>query len=239
MAESSGKVAVDMTGVRRCDTAGAYAVLHAVGGRQDVSVESRDNHKRLLSLKTNQRLLRHQGEQLREAVRAERLEQHLKKVHDKLRGSWTTVGIHQAILQFFRTVEGDLVALGHEAETANRMVAAIYRRHNEENPLNALDAPQFRVQRYLRDLAQLQEKADRFRLHLKTLLTELVSEPKGTAEWSAKLSVLKENVEHHIEEEEGELFTKAKRVLARDDAEAIAETIEAFKEEHTEMSAEG
>ena len=74
---------------------------------------------------------------------------------------------------------------------------------------------------------------------VKTLLTELVSEPKGTAEWSAKLSVLKENVEHHIEEEEGELFTKAKRVLARDDAEAIAETIEAFKEEHTEMSAEG
>lgn len=50
VAESSGKVAVDMTGVRRCDTAGAYAVLHAVGGRQDVSVESRDNHKRLLSL---------------------------------------------------------------------------------------------------------------------------------------------------------------------------------------------
>jgi len=130
------------------------------------------HHKRLLSLKTNQRLLRHQGEQLREAVRAERLEQHLKKVHDKLRGSWTTVGIHQAILQFFRTVEGDLVALDHEAETANRMVAAIYQRHNEENPLNALDAPQFRVQRYLRDLAKLQEKADRFRLHLKTLLTE-------------------------------------------------------------------
>ncbi|QIE85168.1 dynamin-like GTPase family protein [Pseudomonas nitroreducens] len=130
------------------------------------------HHKRLLSLKTNQRLLRHQGEQLRDAVRPERLEQHLKKVHEKLRSSWTTVGIHQAILQFFRTVETDLVGLMHEAETANRMVAAIYQRHNQENPLNALDAPQLRVQRYLRDLAKLQEKADRFRLHLKTLLTE-------------------------------------------------------------------
>lgn len=130
------------------------------------------HHKRLLNLKTNQRLLRHQGEQLRNAVLPERLELHLARVRDKLRGSWTTVGINQAILQFFRTVQGDLISLHHEAQTANRMVEAIYQRHNQENPLNALDAPQFRVERYLRELAKLQEQADRFRLHLKTLLTE-------------------------------------------------------------------
>lgn len=130
------------------------------------------HHKRLLNLKTNQRLLRHQGEQLRNAVLPERLELHLARVRDKLRGSWTTVGINQAILQFFRTVQGDLISLHHEAQTANRMVAAIYQRHNQENPLNALDAPQFRVERYLRELAKLQEQADRFRLQLKTLLTE-------------------------------------------------------------------
>ncbi|MCP8462921.1 dynamin-like GTPase family protein [Pseudomonas sp. ZM23] len=130
------------------------------------------HHKRLLNLKTNQRLLRHQGEQLRNAVLPERLELHLSRVRNKLRGSWTTVGINQAILQFFRTVQSDLISLHHEAQTANRMVDAIYKRHNQENPLNALDAPQFRVERYLRELAKLQEQADRFRLHLKTLLTE-------------------------------------------------------------------
>ncbi|MFV3304816.1 dynamin family protein [Pseudomonas sp. NY15181] len=130
------------------------------------------HHKRLLNLKTNQRLLRHQGEQLREALHPERLELHLKRVHHKLRGSWTTLGINQAILHFFHTVEDDLVGLHHEAEAANRMVAAIYLRHNQENPLNALDAPQFRVERYLNELAKLQAKADSFRLHLKTLLTE-------------------------------------------------------------------
>jgi len=67
---------------------------------------------------------------------------------------------------------------------------------------------------------------------VKTLLTELVSEPKDTAEWSAKLTVLNENVEHHIEEEEGPLFSKAKRALSREDAETIAETVMAFKEEN-------
>lgn len=74
---------------------------------------------------------------------------------------------------------------------------------------------------------------------VKTLLTELVSEPKGTDEWTAKLSVLKENVEHHIEEEEGELFAKAKRALPREEAESIGDSIMEYKEEHAEVETEG
>ena len=130
------------------------------------------HHRRLLSLKSNQRLLKRQGDLLRAAARPQRLEEHLHKVRRNLTGSWTTLGINQAILHFFRSVESDLHSLAHEAGMANRMVAAIYRRHNEENPLHGIDAPQFNVQRYLRELKQQQTKADQFRLHLKTLLTE-------------------------------------------------------------------
>lgn len=130
------------------------------------------HHKRLLGLKTNQRLLQRQGQLLRHAARAERLEQHLNEVRRNLTGSWTTLGINQAILHFFRAVEQDLHNLEHEAEMANKMVAAIYRRHNEESPLGGVDAPQFKIQRYLHELKKLQDKGDQFRLHLKTLLTE-------------------------------------------------------------------
>ncbi|WP_347914799.1 dynamin-like GTPase family protein [Pseudomonas aeruginosa] len=130
------------------------------------------HHRRLLNLKTNQRLLQHQGATLRETIRSERMEQHLQKVRRNLNGSLTTVGINQAILAFFRAVEHDLDNLEHEAGMANRMVAAIYRQHNEENPLYALDAPQLRVQRYQRELLQLKKKGDQFRLQLKTVLTE-------------------------------------------------------------------
>ncbi|MBS7664395.1 dynamin-like GTPase family protein [Pseudomonas lalucatii] len=130
------------------------------------------HHRRLLGLKTNQRLLKRQGELLRAALRPERLDAHLAKVRRNLTGSWTTLGINQAILHFFRSVQSDLHNLAHEAEMANRMVAAIYRRHNEENPLHGVDAPQFDLNRYQRELAQQQAKADQFRLHLKTLLTE-------------------------------------------------------------------
>ena len=130
------------------------------------------HHKRLLSLKTNQRLLYRQGQLLRHAVRPERLEEHLSEVRRNLTGSWTTLGINQAILHFFRAVEQDLHNLQHEADMANKMVAAIYRRYNEDNPLGAVDAPQFKIQRYLRELNKLQAKGDQFRLHVKTLLTE-------------------------------------------------------------------
>ncbi|EQM81191.1 dynamin-like GTPase family protein [Stutzerimonas stutzeri] len=130
------------------------------------------HHKRLLQLKTNQRLLQRQGELLRGTVRTERLEEHLARLRRSLTGSLTTLGINLSILHFFRSVEQDLGALEHEAALANKMVSAIYRRHNDENPLHGIDAPLFRLAAYQHQLKGLQNKADQFRLQLKTLLTE-------------------------------------------------------------------
>lgn len=134
--------------------------------------EHNRHHKRLLDLKTNQRLLQRQGELLRAAIRAERLEEHLTRLRRSLTGSLTTLGINLAILHFFRSVEQDLGILEQEAKRANKMVSAIYRRHSEENPLHGIDPPLFQLQPYQRELRALQGKADQFRLQLKTLLTE-------------------------------------------------------------------
>lgn len=130
------------------------------------------HHKRLLQLKTNQRLLQRQGEMLRDTMRAERLDEHLARLRRSLTGSLTTLGINLSILHFFRSIEQDMATLEHEAALANKMVSAIYRRHNEENPLQGVDAPLFRLAPYLNELKQLQSKADQFRLQLKTMLTE-------------------------------------------------------------------
>ncbi|WP_375741057.1 dynamin family protein [Pseudomonas boanensis] len=130
------------------------------------------HHRRLLGLKTNQRLLKHQGDMLRAAVPSDRLEGHLARLRQELHGCWTTLGINQGIVHFFRAVELDLRGLEQEADIANKMVSAIYVRHNDENPLHPVEAPQFNVQRYLRELEQLREKADQFRLHPMTLMTE-------------------------------------------------------------------
>ena len=64
---------------------------------------------------------------------------------------------------------------------------------------------------------------------VKRLLAELEAEPKDTEEWSAKFTVLKENVEHHVEEEEGEMFKKARKVLSEEEIEELGARLEEAK----------
>lgn len=64
---------------------------------------------------------------------------------------------------------------------------------------------------------------------VKELLKELSTSPKDSEEWTAKLTVLKENVEHHVEEEEGEMFKKARKVLTDEQAEELGSRMEAAK----------
>jgi iron-sulfur cluster repair protein YtfE (RIC family) len=66
---------------------------------------------------------------------------------------------------------------------------------------------------------------------VKQLLKELESLSKDTEEWTAKFTVLKENVEHHVEEEEGEMFPKAKKVLSKEDQETLGARLEEAKAE--------
>ncbi|HEX3281180.1 MAG TPA: hemerythrin domain-containing protein [Pyrinomonadaceae bacterium] len=64
---------------------------------------------------------------------------------------------------------------------------------------------------------------------VKDLLAELDSGDPAQDEWDAKLTVLKENVEHHVEEEEGELFSKARQVLSKSEIEELGVEMEAEK----------
>ncbi|MEO5927886.1 MAG: hemerythrin domain-containing protein [Patescibacteria group bacterium] len=62
------------------------------------------------------------------------------------------------------------------------------------------------------------------------LIDELDGMDPTTIEWMAKVTVLRENVEHHVKEEEGDIFTAAKKVLKEGEAEEIADAFKAEKE---------
>jgi hemerythrin superfamily protein len=64
---------------------------------------------------------------------------------------------------------------------------------------------------------------------VKDLLAELAG-AKLSDKWDAKFMVLKENVEHHVDEEESDLFKKAKDVLSSEQAEALGDQMAAEKE---------
>ena len=64
---------------------------------------------------------------------------------------------------------------------------------------------------------------------VKDLLSKLDTAGSVSDEWEAQLKVLRENVEHHVDEEENELFDKANDVLTGEEAERLGERMRAEK----------
>ena len=64
---------------------------------------------------------------------------------------------------------------------------------------------------------------------VKTLLAELSGAKAADDQWQAKAKVLRENVEHHVEEEENELFGKADDALSDEEIEDLGNRMEAEK----------
>ena len=61
------------------------------------------------------------------------------------------------------------------------------------------------------------------------LMAELEGLDVSDETWGPKAIVMKENVEHHIEEEEGEMFTKARQVFDRDELNDLGDRMAARK----------
>lgn len=60
---------------------------------------------------------------------------------------------------------------------------------------------------------------------------ELHGMRKDDERWGAKFKVLKENIEHHIGEEEGEMFRTARAVMSRNDLTKLGAEMAAMKAE--------
>jgi hypothetical protein len=63
------------------------------------------------------------------------------------------------------------------------------------------------------------------------LMGELEALPVDDETWGAKAKVMAENIQHHIEEEEGEMFDKARQVFDRDELDQLGEQMAARKEQ--------
>jgi hemerythrin-like domain-containing protein len=61
------------------------------------------------------------------------------------------------------------------------------------------------------------------------IVKELQEVAADNEQWAAKFKVLKENIEHHIEEEEGEMFRTARAVFSQADLDAMGAQMAAMK----------
>ena len=64
---------------------------------------------------------------------------------------------------------------------------------------------------------------------IKTLLREITALSDGSERLDAKLKVMGENVEHHVDEEENEMFPKVKKLYDREQLEQMGQELEAAK----------
>ena len=73
-------------------------------------------------------------------------------------------------------------------------------------------------------------------LEIKRVIADLLQMDPGDEVFEAKVTVLQEDVEHHVEEEEGELFPKVERLIDEEELETIGAAME---ETEKELRSEG
>jgi hypothetical protein len=65
------------------------------------------------------------------------------------------------------------------------------------------------------------------------IVGELEATPVDDEAWAAKFTVMKENLEHHIEEEEDEMFKQARKVMDASELDELGARMAARKQELT------
>lgn len=72
---------------------------------------------------------------------------------------------------------------------------------------------------------------------VKDLLTELQAMPKTGEDFEATLAELKDSVEHHVDEEENEMFEKARAALGQQQIDDIGQRIQQAKQQQKGIAA--
>jgi iron-sulfur cluster repair protein YtfE (RIC family) len=112
-----------------------------------------------------------------------------------------------------------------ELEAAFREIKRMLELHRE-----AEERTFYAVLSNLPEIAERIEEAMEEHVDVEELLEELSNLAAEDDDFRAQLNELREEVEHHVREEEGELFSQARKLLDDDQAARIAEEFQAEKE---------
>ena len=86
------------------------------------------------------------------------------------------------------------------------------------------------------DTEELLREAVEEHLAMKRILADMLESDAQDEQFEARVKVLKEQVEHHVEEEEKELFPKVRKALSKEELEDLGDRMETLAEE---LEAEG
>ncbi|MFN7160622.1 MAG: hemerythrin domain-containing protein [Candidatus Gracilibacteria bacterium] len=81
----------------------------------------------------------------------------------------------------------------------------------------------------IKEMEDLSREATEEHHEVKFMLKELDELPKDHPQWGAKLTVLKENITHHVKEEEKEMFPQMKSYFSKEQLEEMGAAMEEEK----------
>jgi Dynamin family len=138
--------------------------------RDTVKRNHHEYHKQALSLKTSQKLLESQRSPLLGTISSHKLERQVAQTRANLAESWTTMGLAQAIGDFFDDVDNNLGHLEREIERCNQVLKSIYDRPEYVNGKNKIaERHLLQIDKQRRQLRQLNNRSQEFRKSLTNL----------------------------------------------------------------------
>jgi len=135
---------------------------------------------------------------------------------------------HETVKEIFEQMES-----AEDRPTRERLVARL--KHELLAHAQAEDIVFYQPLKVADDARDLILEAEEEHRVVARLLGELDRLSADNEKWAARATVLKEMVEHHVEEEEGDLFKKAKKIF---DSEQERELGAAFLAEKKRLQAE-
>jgi hemerythrin superfamily protein len=84
---------------------------------------------------------------------------------------------------------------------------------------------------YVGELKEMLHEAVEEHLAAKRVIADLLEAPSIDESFDAKVKVLQEQIEHHVEEEEGELFPKVRKLMVKEELEALGDAMKQMFDE--------
>lgn len=85
--------------------------------------------------------------------------------------------------------------------------------------------------RQLDEMEEIIDEAKEEHAEVASLLEEMEDVQEDQEAWASKLTELKKAVLHHVKEEEGEMFKKAKNLLSKEDSQALGKEFQEAKKQ--------
>jgi iron-sulfur cluster repair protein YtfE (RIC family) len=143
--------------------------------------------------------------------------------------------LYQMLIQDHRTVDDLFDRIEKSGERAEKTRQQLFDKLRQELELHTqleerIVYPDFKKHSAVKEFIgeALEEHAE-----VKKMLREIGRMEPSAAEWSAKIKDLKEAVQHHVHEEEHEIFPTARKEISREEADDLARRVQQMKQQAT------